>query len=130
MPGGGRLIIATANQYLDADYAAAHSDVTPGDFVMIEVSDTGTGMSPEVTSQIEPFFTTKEQGKGTGLGLSMVFGFLRQSGGHVNVYSEVFSLNRRPRTRAADDPSPTREINDRLTADLVEFLNRRDSLKT
>jgi len=89
MPQGGRLIIATANRQLDADYVAACPDATAGDFVMIEVSDTGTGMSPEVQQRIfEPFFTTKETGKGTGLGLSMVFGFLRQSEGHVNVYSE------------------------------------------
>jgi len=90
MPGGGRLIIATANRTLDADYAATQTDVTPGDFVMIEVSDIGSGMSPETVSQIfEPFFTTKQLGKGTGLGLSMVFGFLKQSGGHVSVYSEL-----------------------------------------
>jgi PAS domain S-box-containing protein len=90
MPTGGRLIIATANRNLDADYAATHADVTPGDFVTIEVSDTGAGISPETMSQIfEPFFTTKELGKGSGLGLSMVFGFLKQSGGHVSVYSEV-----------------------------------------
>ncbi|HTV87446.1 MAG TPA: response regulator [Stellaceae bacterium] len=89
MPQGGRLSIRTANRQLDADYAASHADLIPGDFVMIEVSDNGTGMSTEVMSKIfEPFFTTKMPGKGTGLGLSMVFGFLRQSGGHVNVYSE------------------------------------------
>jgi CheY-like chemotaxis protein len=90
MPKGGRLIIATANRQLDADYVAMHPDASAGDFVMIEVSDTGTGMSPEIQQRIfEPFFTTKETGKGTGLGLSMVFGFLRQSEGHVNVYSEL-----------------------------------------
>jgi PAS domain S-box-containing protein len=89
MPKGGRLIITTANRRLDADYAATHADVAAGDFVMIEVSDTGSGMSSEVMNRIfEPFFTTKEPGHGTGLGLSMVFGFLRQSDGHVNVYSE------------------------------------------
>jgi len=89
MPRGGRLIITTANRNLDEDYAATHVDVTAGEFALIEVSDTGIGMSAEIASQIfEPFFTTKEPGKGTGLGLSMVFGFLRQSGGHVNVYSE------------------------------------------
>jgi nitrogen-specific signal transduction histidine kinase/CheY-like chemotaxis protein len=90
MPNGGQLIIETENRYLDEEYAAIHSDVTPGDFVVIEISDTGSGMSQETMSRIfEPFFTTKEQGKGTGLGLSMVFGFLKQSGGHVNVYSEL-----------------------------------------
>jgi PAS domain S-box-containing protein len=90
MPEGGRLTISTSNRDLDAGYAASHPDVTPGQYAMIEISDTGTGMPPEIMSQIfEPFFTTKEQGKGTGLGLSMVFGFLRQSRGHVSVYSEV-----------------------------------------
>jgi PAS domain S-box-containing protein len=90
MPKGGRLTIATKNRRLDHEYAVRHPEVTPGDHAMIEVTDTGTGMSQAVISHIfEPFFTTKERGAGTGLGLSMVFGFIKQSGGHVNVYSEV-----------------------------------------
>ena len=90
MPRGGRLIIATGNRTLDADYAAENRDVLPGEYAVIEVTDTGTGMTPEVISHaFDPFYTTKERDKGTGLGLSMVFGFLKQSGGHVSVYSEV-----------------------------------------
>jgi PAS domain S-box-containing protein len=90
MPKGGQLTIVTRNGHLDEHYAAQHAGVTPGDYLVIEVSDTGVGMPATVLSRaFEPFFTTKEQGKGTGLGLSMVFGFLKQSGGHVNVYSEL-----------------------------------------
>jgi len=89
MPRGGRLSITTGVRYLDEDYAAEHAEVTPGPYVMIQVSDTGSGMPPDVLARVfEPFFTTKEPGKGTGLGLSMVFGFMKQSGGHINVYSE------------------------------------------
>jgi PAS domain S-box-containing protein len=90
MPNGGTLTITTSNRQLDEDYTAAHSELAPGDYALIEVSDTGSGMPAEMLNHIfDPFFTTKEQGKGTGLGLSMVFGFIKQSSGHVNVYSEV-----------------------------------------
>jgi len=89
MPKGGRLSIVTGNRQLDADYAAAHPDVTPGDYAMIEVSDDGTGMLAEVQAHIfEPFFSTKPSGAGSGLGLSMVFGFIKQSNGHIGIYSE------------------------------------------
>jgi PAS domain S-box-containing protein len=89
MAKGGRLIFATRNGELDADYCAQQSDVRPGDYAVIEVTDTGAGMTPDVLRRVfEPFFTTKETGKGTGLGLSMVFGFVKQSGGHIQIYSE------------------------------------------
>jgi signal transduction histidine kinase len=90
MPKGGRLRIVTRNRAVDADYAAQYPEVAPGDYALIAVSDTGTGMPPEVMSRIfEPFYTTKDKDKGTGLGLAMVFGFMKQSRGHINVYSEV-----------------------------------------
>ena len=90
MDGAGKLTIESANTYLDEGYAAANVDVTAGQYVMIAITDTGSGMSPEVKAQaFEPFFTTKRIGKGTGLGLSHVHGFLKQSGGHVAIYSEL-----------------------------------------
>ncbi|MEO5755889.1 MAG: CHASE3 domain-containing protein [Mesorhizobium sp.] len=86
----GKLTIETANSHLDDSYATTHAEVTAGQYVMIAVSDTGSGMSPEIiTKAFEPFFTTKPVNKGTGLGLSQVFGFVKQSGGHVKIYSEL-----------------------------------------
>ncbi len=90
MPDGGRLTIETQNAHLDERYAAAHPGVTAGQYVLIAVSDTGMGMPPDVAAKaFDPFFTTKPVGKGTGLGLSQVYGFVRQSGGHVKIYSEA-----------------------------------------
>jgi CheY-like chemotaxis protein len=88
MPDGGKLTLETANCHIDDNYARQHS-IAPGQYVLVAVSDTGAGMAPEVLAKaFEPFFTTKGVGRGTGLGLAQVHGFIKQSGGHIKIYSE------------------------------------------
>lgn len=108
MDGSGKLTIEVGNAYLDDSYAATHSEVVAGQYVMLAVTDTGCGMTPEVLDRAyEPFFSTKPEGKGSGLGLSMVYGFVKQSGGHIKIYSELANGTTiklyLPRTRDTED---------------------------
>ena len=146
MPDGGKLTIESDNIHLDEDYAARNAEVAPGDYVMLAVTDTGTGMPPEVIERaFEPFFTTKGVGKGTGLGLSMIYGFAKQSGGHLKIYSEIAhgttvrlylprhgaeaTITSVPKTAPADHPRGGETIlvveDDSLVRDLV-VLQLRD----
>lgn len=114
MPEGGRLTLETSNAWISDEYAQSQPGLEPGQYVMLAVSDTGTGISPQDKARLfEPFFTTKPKGKGTGLGLAMVYGFLKQSGGHVAVYSEIgkgstFKMYL-PRTRLVPQAEPTND---------------------
>jgi PAS domain S-box-containing protein len=126
MTGGGKLTIDTANVNLDSDYAARNAEVAPGDYVMLAVTDTGTGISADVMDRVfEPFFTTKGVGEGSGLGLSMVYGFAKQSGGHLKIYSEVgHGTTVRlylPRAKAVEaaDPTPTGQSDDLRGAEAI-----------
>lgn len=111
MDGRGKLTIEAGNALLDFQYCEKHEDLKPGQYVVIAVTDTGCGMSPEVLERaFEPFFSTKPEGKGTGLGLSMVYGFVKQSGGHAAVYSELGEGTTvklyLPRSNLGEDPAP------------------------
>jgi hypothetical protein len=90
MPKGGKLIVETRNATIEMDHLGLDPELRAGDYVLLSMSDTGTGMPPDIRDRaFEPFFTTKEKGRGTGLGLAMVYGFVKQLGGHATIYSEV-----------------------------------------
>ena len=124
MPQGGRITLETANASLDEAYCAQFGDVEPGQYVLLSVTDTGTGISPENLGKVfEPFFTTKGAATRTGLGLSMIYGFVKQSKGHIRLYSEVghgttakIYLPRRRAPRVESVPAPQRKENARISS--------------
>ncbi|MCE9649814.1 MAG: PAS domain S-box protein [Parvibaculum sp.] len=137
MPDGGRLTIETANAHIDSSYADQHVEVAAGQYVMLSVSDNGMGMPPEVASRaFEPFFTTKAVGKGSGLGLSMVYGFVKQSGGHVKIYSETGQGTNvkiylpRGETEAPDAPDRKRDAEDQRGNELILLVEDNDLVRS
>jgi PAS domain S-box-containing protein len=139
MPNGGRLTIETSNIYLDDSYLASFDEPVPaGQYVLLAVSDTGTGMNKETLSKVfEPFFTTKEAGKGTGLGLSQVYGFVRQSGGHIRIYSELgqgtsvkLYLPRAHVAAEAENPIVSQERADLRGSETVLVCEDEDALRS
>ena len=137
MPDGGRLTIETANKWLD-DRAARDRDLSPGQYISLCVTDTGTGMAPDIAARVfDPFFTTKPLGEGTGLGLSMIYGFARQSGGQIRVYSEVgkgttmcLYLPRHDANSEADDAiNSTREIESTGEGEVVMVIDDEPTIR-
>ncbi|AXK82299.1 PAS domain S-box protein [Pseudolabrys taiwanensis] len=138
MPDGGNLTLETANVHIDEAYALQHAEVTPGQYVLISVSDTGMGMDAKTLSQaFEPFFTTKPAGHGTGLGLSQVYGFVKQSGGHINLYSELgegstvkIYLPRWGGSHEAADIAPQEPVPEADVAEVILVLEDDDDVRT
>jgi CheY-like chemotaxis protein len=127
MPDGGKLTIEITNAHLDEAYAAAQHDVNPGQYVAISITDTGTGMPPDVIARaVEPFFTTKPLGQGTGLGLSMVYGFAKQSDGHLKIDSEVDKGT----TIKIYLPRHRGEVEEEVPADLISDVPRAEAGET
>ncbi len=138
MPQGGRLTIETMNAYVDEAYAVTHAEVVPGQYVLISVSDTGAGMDSETVGRaFEPFFTTKPVGQGTGLGLSQVYGFVKQSGGHIKIYSEVgqgttvkIYLPRLVRTEDAQEAPPAAQVPEGHAHETILVVEDDDNVRT
>jgi CheY-like chemotaxis protein len=137
MPNGGKLTIDASNVFLDEDYCSHFTEVKPGQYVLLAISDSGVGMSKEVLDRaFEPFFTTKRPGEGTGLGLSQVYGFVKQSGGHVRIYSEPGSGTTvkiylpRSRSSAGEVEGPRRTLPSAYGTETILVVEDDDSVRS